>query len=82
MFLARINEKTGPRVYIEDSAKQVAINMDAGLDIDYFEIELLPNATVLHPVNLKAGPRATGQAMEIAEIESNGQTVGSAEVAA
>ncbi len=82
MFLARINEKSGTRVYIEDSAKQVAINMDAGLDIDYFEIELLPNATVLHPVNLKAGPRATGQAMEIAEIESNGQTVGSAEVAA
>jgi hypothetical protein len=76
------------QVYIEVSAEQVTRNLEAiadnpdpdGADADYYNIQHngAQLQTTIHPTQLKATPRAPGPALEIAEIEANGQDVGSA----
>jgi len=52
--------------------------------IEYYEVQFNGPTfqATLHPVNLKAGPRTTAPAREIAEIEAAGQVVGSTTVVA
>lgn len=74
------------RMYIEEDAEVVTRNLESKDDtgsplIDYYEIQVgpAPNFPVsTHPVTLKAGPRTPGPGTEIAEIEANGQDLGSA----
>ncbi len=72
------------RAYVEDNAEQVAINLanDAdgnGPNLDYYHIQFNGSNLIatLHPVSLKAGPRAAAPAREVVEVEAGGQDVGS-----
>lgn len=67
-------------IFLEDASAQIAKNLAAGLLMDYYEIDTAPItfAVTLHPVSLKAGPRATAPDREIVEIEASGKVIGSA----
>ncbi len=69
-------------VFVETDPTTIARNMAGGLTIDYYQINLNPGTLLasIRPVRLKGGPRAVGRGREIAEIESGGSVVGSAEV--
>ena len=70
--------------YIETNIEQIVRNLNSGQQplVDYYKIQFNGEQlqTTLHPVNLKAGPRAPGRTLEVAEAEVAGQVVGSAEV--
>lgn len=70
------------RVYIEDSATQVAINVEAGLAMDVYQVQFngAQLQATLHPVTVKGGPRASAPNREVVEIEANGTVIGSAVV--
>lgn len=76
------------RIFIEDDSEVVTRNLESKAEtgaplVDYYQINVgpAPNFPVsTHPVTLKGGPRAAGPATEVAEVEANGQDVGSAVV--
>jgi hypothetical protein len=82
--VAEVSHQELEHVYVEDSAAQVAINLE--LPVPNMEAYLIkfsgPNlVATLKPVNVKAGARAPGTVKEIVEIEAAGEgVVGSAEV--
>ncbi len=71
------------QVYIEDSAKQVALNLELPVpNMDAYHISFSGpdlNASI-QPVTVKGGARAPGTGREVVEIEAGGGVVGSAEV--
>ena len=75
--------------YIEEDAAQVAMNLEAddngtGRGFDYYQLQFngAQLQATLHPVTLTPGPRSAAPAREVAEIQANGQDVGSAIVEA
>lgn len=68
--------------YLEDSAAQVALNLEnnATPDADYYQLQFngAQLQATLHPVSLKVGPRAPAPAREVVEIVAGGQDAGSA----
>lgn len=68
--------------YLETDVTTIIRNLENPPEnrIEYYEVQFNGPTfqATLHPVNLKAGPRAAAPAREIAELEANGQTVGSA----
>lgn len=69
--------------YVEDSAKQVAINLELpvpNMDAYYLSFSGPDLNASIQPVTVKSGVRAPGTGREIVEIEAGGNTVGSAEV--
>lgn len=81
MFLGvRKDDDGNAQVFLENDSKAVALSLASGNPTDYFLIRIVGQAVTLQPVTLKPGPRADGQAMEIAEIQAAGNIVGSAEV--
>lgn len=87
MFLAitRVKDAQGDptnevsKAFIEVDAEQVAKNVEAGAEVEYYAIQLTPVSAVLHKASLKTGVRATAQAREIVEVEADGVVVGSFE---
>ena len=74
------------KIYIETNAATVAKNLASDDDrIEYYELDgpaMRGGPVISHLVRLKAGPRTPAPAREVAEVEANGQTVGSTEVVA
>lgn len=81
MFLGVAKDDGGnDRIFLENNSDAIAFNLASGVDIDYFLIDIVVNVVTLKRCTLKAGPRADGRDLEIAEILAGGNVVGSAEV--
>lgn len=80
--VAEVSHVELSNVYTEASAESVARNLNNGLEIDYFEIDVLDNrkAVSLHKVRLKQGPREQATVREVVVIETDTGDVGSIEV--
>lgn len=71
------------QVYVEDSAKQVALNLELpvpNMDAYYLSFSGPDLNASIQPVTVKGGARAPGTGREVVEIEAGGGVVGSAEV--
>lgn len=81
MFLGLTQDDGGiDRVFLEADEKNVVESLESGNSTEYFFIRIQGNAVTLQPVTLVPGPRASGRSFEVAEIQANGVTIGSAEV--
>ncbi len=81
--VAEVSHLEVNQVYVEESAKQVAINLDLpvpNMDAYHISFNGLSLIATIKPVTVKSGARAAGTGREIVEIEAGGGVVGSAEV--
>lgn len=79
--VAEVSHQEVDQTYVEDSAAQIAKNLNDDRGIEYYGIRFNPQLKPqLHEVKLKGGARASGPSTEIVEIEADGVDVGSAVV--
>lgn len=81
--VAEVSHEEVNQAYIEDSATQVAINLE--LPVPNMKMYLIKFSgpglqASLKPVTVKGGARAAGPSREVVEIEADGGVVGSAVV--
>ena len=79
--VAEVSHLELAKTFIENDAGAVVRNLESNIEnLDYYAITFngAPLNAVLQPVTIKAGPRTSGPAREVVEIEAGGQDVGSA----
>ena len=87
MFLAITRKKDAEgnptneveKAFIEVRADELAKNIEAGAEVEYFAINLTAQNATLKKATLKAGARTPAPAREIVEVEADGVVVGSFE---
>ncbi len=81
--VAEVSHLEVNQAYVEESAKQVAINLELpvpNMDAYFLSFSGPDLNASIQPVTVKSGARAPGTGKEIVEIEAGGGVVGSAEV--
>lgn len=68
------------KAFIEINDADVAKNIEAGAEVEYFAISLTSQNATLKKASIKSGPRAAAPAREIIEVEAGGQVVASVEI--
>ena len=89
MFLAvtRVKDADGKptneigKIFVEGDANDVAKNLNAGAEVEYYVVSLTALNASLKKCAIKTGVRVSAPDREIVEVEADGKVVGSTEIA-